>query len=83
MKFICGIVQRRVRGQKELKSEQKRHNRLVGGIRAVVERPFAWMKNTGYRRVCYRGLSRNGLDFRLYVIAYNFKRSFSLQEVVA
>jgi IS5 family transposase len=81
--IFCGIVQRRVRGQEELTPEQKRHNRLVAGIRAVVEHPFAWMKNTGYRRVRYRGLSRNGLDFGLHVIAYNFKRSFSLQKVVA
>ena len=81
--IFCGIIERRVRGQKELKPEQKRHNRLVAGIRAVVEHPFAWMKNTGYRRVRYRGLRRNGLDFALHAIAYNFKRSFSLQEVMA
>jgi IS5 family transposase len=81
--IFCGIIQRRVRGQKELTPEQKRHNRLVAGIRAVVEHPFAWMKNTGYRRARYRGLSRNGADFALHAIAYNFKRSFSLQEAVA
>jgi len=79
---FCGIIQRRVRGQKELTPEQKWHNRLVAGIRAVVEHPFAWMKNTGYRRARYRGLSRNGMDFALHAIAYNFKRSFSLQEVM-
>jgi IS5 family transposase len=76
---FCGIVERRVRGQKELTAAQKWHNRLVAGFRAVVEHPFAWMKNTGYRRCRYRGLSRNGLDFTLHAIAYNFKRSFSLQ----
>ena len=75
---FCGIIERRVRGQKTLTQSQKWHNRLVAGIRAVVEHPFAWMKNTGYRRVRYRGLSRNGLDFGLHAIAYNFKRSFSL-----
>ena len=80
---FCGIIQRRVRGQKELTSEQKWHNRLVAGFRAVVEHPFAWMKNTGYRRARYRGLRRNGMDFALHAIAYNFKRSFSLQEAVA
>jgi IS5 family transposase len=79
---FCGIIQRRVRGQKELTPEQKWHNRLVAGFRAVVEHPFAWMKNTGYRRARYRGLSRNGMDFALHAIAYNFKRSFSLQEAV-
>ena len=80
---FCGIIQRRVRGLKELTPEQKRHNRLVAGIRAVVEHPFAWMKNTGYRRARYRGLSRNGMDFALHAIAYNFKRSFSLQAAMA
>ena len=78
-RVFCGIVERRVRGQKELTSAQKWHNRLVAGFRAVVEHPFAWMKNTGYRRVRYRGLCRNGLDFMLHAVAYNFKRSFSLQ----
>jgi IS5 family transposase len=81
--IFCGIIQRRVRGQKELTPEQKRHNRLVAGIRAVVEHPFAWIKNTGYRRARYRGLRRNGMDFALHAIAYNFKRSFSLQEAIA
>ena len=78
-----GIAARRVRGQSDLTSEQKWHNRLVAGIRAVVEHPFAWMKNTGYRRARYRGLSRNGMDFALHEIAYNFRRSFSLQASVA
>lgn len=80
---FCGIIQRRVRGQKELTPEQKWHNRLVAGFRAVVEHPFAWMKNTGYRRARYRGLRRNGMDFAFHAIAYNFKRSFSLQQAVA
>jgi len=80
---FCGITERRVRGQKELTEEQKWHNRLVAGIRAVVEHPFAWMKNTGYRRARYRGLRRNGMDFALHAIAYNFKRSFSLQKAMA
>jgi IS5 family transposase len=80
---FCGIATRRVRGQSNLTWPQKWPNRLVAGIRAVVEHPFAWMKNTGYRRTRYRGLSRNGLDFALHAIAYNFKRSFSLQASVA
>jgi len=80
---FCGIIQRRVRSQKELTPGQKWHNRLVAGFRAVVEHPFAWMKNTGYRRARYRGLQRNGLDFALHAIAYNFKRSFSSQEALS
>ena len=70
---FCGIIHKRVRGQKELTPEQKWHNRLVAGFRAVVEHPFAWMKNTGYRRARYRGLRRNGMDFALHAIAYNLK----------
>ena len=80
---FCGIIQKRVRGQKELTQAQKWHNRLVAGIRAVVEHPFAWMKNTGYIRTRYRGMRRNALDFGLHVIAYNWKRSFSLQTIAA
>lgn len=80
---FCGIIYRRARGQKELSSEQKKHNRLVAGIRAVVEHPFAWMKNTGYGRTRYRGMRKNAMDFGLHVIAYNWKRSFSLLTIAA
>ena len=72
---FCGIIERRVRGQKVLTPAQRWHNRLVAGIRAVVEHPFAWMKNTGYGRRRYRGIRRDALDFGLHVIAYNWKRS--------
>lgn len=76
--LFCGIIERRVRGQKELSKAQKQHNRFCAGIRAVVEHPFAWMKNSGYGWARYRGLIRNALDFALTAVAYNFKRSFSL-----
>jgi IS5 family transposase len=78
-----GIIEKRVRGQKELTKAQKWHNRLVAGIRAVVEHPFAWMKNTGHGRTRYRGMRRNALDSGLHVLAYNWKRSFSLQTIMA
>lgn len=80
---FCGIIEKRVRGQKELSAVQKLHNRLVAGIRAVVEHPFAWMKNTGYGRTRYRGMRKNAMDFGLHVIAYDWKRSFSLQLAAA
>jgi transposase, IS5 family len=80
---FCGIIEKRVRGQKQLTTAQKWHNRLVAGIRGIVELPFAWMKNTGYGRTRYRGMRRNAFDFGLHVIAYNWKRSFSLQTVAA
>jgi len=80
---FCGIIERRVRGQGELTPQQVHHNRLCAAVRAVVEHPFAWMKNMGYRFVRYRGLARNGLDFALMAMAYNFKRSFSLLKLAA
>lgn len=75
--IFCGIIERRVRGQEQLTAEQIKHNRLCSSIRAFVEHPFAWIKNMGYR-VRYRGVTRNGFDFALMAVAYNFKRSFSL-----
>jgi IS5 family transposase len=77
---VCfGVVKRRVRGQAELPEWQKVLNRAWSTIRAVVEHPFAWMRNMGYRKVRYRGLARNALDFGLMAAAYNLKRSFSLR----
>ncbi len=76
---VCfGVVKRRVRGQAELPAWQHRLNRAWSAVRAVVEHPFAWMRNMGYCKVRYRGLARNALDFGLLAAAYNLKRSFSL-----
>ena len=72
------IVQRRVRGQDELTEAQQAHNRACSKVRALVEHPFAWMEQMGYRKARYRGLTRNGLDFGLTALAYNIKRSLSL-----
>lgn len=77
---VCfGVVQRRVRGQTDLSALQRAANRVWSTIRAVVEHPFAWMRNMGYRKARYRGLARNSLDFGLMATAYNLKRSFSLR----
>jgi IS5 family transposase len=77
--IFCGIIERRVRGQKDLTPDQKAHNRLCASFRAFVEHPFAWMQRAGgFIRVRYRGLSRNALDFGLGAIAYNYERSLSL-----
>lgn len=76
---FCGIIQRRVRGQADLSKEQQEHNKLCSKFRAIVEHPFAWMKQFGsLRRTRYRGLARNALDFVLTAITYNFRRIFSL-----
>lgn len=77
---VAGLCHRRVRGQKELTPQQKRFNRLVAPIRAFVEHLFAWIKGRlNHRRVRYRGLARNALDFALSAMAYNFSRSFTLK----
>jgi IS5 family transposase len=75
---FCGIVWRRVRGQAALTPEQTTHNRLVAGVRALVEMPFAWMSKMGLDKARYRGCTRNGIDFGLTCVAYNFKRAISL-----
>lgn len=75
---FAGLCHRRVKGQAELSAEQRAFNRLVAGVRAIVEHPFAWMAKMGYGRTRYRGCARNGLDFCLTAVAYNLKRGFSL-----
>jgi IS5 family transposase len=76
----CAIAFKRQRGQPDLPPLLKALNRMIASARAVVEHPFAWMKNAGYRRVRYRGRRRNELDFALHLIAYNWKRSLSLSK---
>lgn len=73
-----GIVQRRVRGQKELSDQQKRHNRECSKVRALVEHPFAMMRQMGYAKVRFRSMLRNALDFAWMATACNIKRSLSL-----
>lgn len=75
---FAGLCHGRVKGQKELTAQQKEHNRLIAGIRAMVEHPFAWIKRMTGGRTRYRGITRNAMDFALAAVAYNFKRSFSL-----
>jgi IS5 family transposase len=75
---FTGIIIKRRRGQQSLPAVHKQVNRCLASVRAVVEHPFAWIKNMGHRRVRYRGLERNRLDFVLMAVAYNFKRSLSL-----
>ena len=49
---FCGIIQRRVRGQKELTVAQKQHNKQCAQRRARVEHPFAWIKEHGRLFAC-------------------------------
>lgn len=75
------IMPKRERGQRKLTTWQKRIGRVIAGVRAAVERPFAWMKNRGFRRVRYRGLARNSLDLGLTLIAHNLAISLNLKPV--
>ncbi len=77
--MCCGIAFKRKKGQGELPPLLKRLDRMIARVRAVVEHPFAWMRNMGYRRVRYRGRRRNELDFALNLTAQNWKRSLSLR----
>jgi IS5 family transposase len=78
---FAGLAHRRVKGQKELTPEQKAHNRMIAGLRAFVEHPFAWIKRMTGGRTRYRGLARNAFDFAMAAVAYNFRRSFTLTPV--
>jgi IS5 family transposase len=80
---FCGIAYQRVKGQKELRPEQKAHNRHVAPIRAFVEHPFAWMRKMNFWRARYRGMVRNAFDFAMRAIAYNWKRSLSLTPITS
>ena len=40
----CGIIERRVRGQKSLRKKQVKNNRRIAAIRGLVEYPFAIIK---------------------------------------
>ena len=75
---VDGICYKRSRGQKELSKDNQRWNRMVSKVRALVEHPFARIKQMGFRRVRYRGLRRNEVDFALNLIAHNLRRALSL-----
>ena len=72
------ICEKRVRGQKQLTDAQRRHNAVCAKVRAKVEHAFAWMKRTGWRKVRYRGLRRNGLDFALMAVSYNLRHALHM-----
>jgi IS5 family transposase len=78
---FAGIIRRRVRGQKELGDLGKAFNRFCASMRAVVERPFAWMKNKGHRRTRYKGLRRTRTDVGLTLLAHNITAAVRLRPV--
>jgi len=75
-----GIIERRVRGQKELRHKQRQHNRRCAPIRAIVELPFAFIKRRiGYTQTRFIGLEKNSQYHLLLAAAYNLRRAPNLQ----
>ena len=60
----------------ELPPRHKRRNRLIGRVRAAVERPFAVFKERyGMRRMRFYKLARNRVQVVLACCAYNLRRA--------
>ena len=75
-----GIIERRVRGQSQLRSKQKKHNRHFAGVRAIVELPFAFIKHLmGYTTTRFLGLEKNDQYHLLLATAYNLRRAPGVQ----
>ena len=72
---LADMCHRRVPGQAELTPLQKRFNRLVAGIRAFVEHPFAMIKKMLPAKARCRTKRRNAMDFVLSAMFCNWRRS--------
>jgi IS5 family transposase len=60
----------------ELPPRHKRRNRLIGRVRAAVERPFAVFKqHYGLRRMRFFAMARNRVQVMLACCAYNLRRA--------
>lgn len=82
--IYCGIIERRVRGQKDLRDKQSKNNQINSKIRAVVELPFAFIKKQmKYIETRYIGLHKNSQHIFLLAAAYNLKRIPNLIQKVA
>jgi transposase, IS5 family len=65
--------------QRPLDAAGRARNRMIGAIRAPVERTFALLKRWyGYGRVRYRSLVRNALQLQLLAVALNLRRALVL-----
>lgn len=70
-----GIIERRVRGQKELRAKQSKNNQRFSKVRAIVEMPFAFIKRLmSYTETRYLGLHKNSQHHYLLAAAYNLRR---------
>jgi IS5 family transposase len=82
--IFCGIVERRVRGQKELRAKQSRNNKRFAKVRALVEMPFAFIKRLmNYTETRYLGLHKNSQHHYLLAAAYNLRRIPKLLETLS
>lgn len=76
-----GIIERRVRGQSELRSKQSRNNQRFSKIRSIVEMPFAFIKRLmSYTETRYIGLHKNTQHHYLIAAAYNLRRMPNLMQ---
>ena len=65
--------------QRPLDAAGRARNRMIGAIRAPVERTFAILKRWySYRRVRYRSLIKNALQLQLLALALNLRRALVL-----
>ena len=65
--------------RRPLDAEGHARNRVIGKIRAPVERTFAVLKRWySYRRVRYRSLVKNALQLQLLAVAMNLRRALVL-----
>jgi IS5 family transposase len=73
------IQHRRNKHQSVLPHWQRVRNKLIGRVRAAVERTFAVLKRDYHlRRMRYYGLAANAFHFDLVAIAYNLRRAAAL-----
>jgi transposase, IS5 family len=79
--IFAGIIERRVRGQSELRAKQSRNNQRFSKIRAIVEMPFAFIKRLmNYTESRYISLHKNAQHHYLLAAAYNLKRMPTLMQ---
>ena len=70
--------------QRPLDAAGRARNRMIGAIRAPVERTFAILKrHYGYGRVRYRSLIKNALQLQLLAVALNLRRALVLSALRA
>jgi len=73
--IFVGIIERRIRGQKQLRPKQQRNNQRFAPIRSFVEHAFATLKRwIGYTQTRYRGLHKIFQHHFLLAASCNLRR---------